>query len=197
MGRYYWDKKNTVEDCKSISVFNLKKWGVLENHYYKGSIIWTSNRTGKESRVEYVVDLNDNPHFTLNYKIRNGEDEEWTDINQKYPLVSTPCNYGGKRWWFECSVCKNGSYCGRKVAKLYLSDGKHFACRHCHDLSYDSKNINRRWKALTILLDPEKGLEKFRNKIGFRYRKGKPTKKYLKYIKKVKKFEKDWQTIDI
>lgn len=42
----------------------------------------------------------------------------------------TPCNFGGARPWFLCPSLR----CGRRVAILY--GGKHFLCRHCHNLAY-------------------------------------------------------------
>ena len=66
----------------------------------------------------------------------SGEKEEFDYENR---LVFTPCNYGGKRWWFICGLIVNGGYCGRRVGKLYLSSGgKYFGCRHCYDLTYES-----------------------------------------------------------
>ena len=55
---------------------------------------------------------------------------EWEE--QKYPvsLVWTPCHFGGQRAWFLCPCCD------RRVAILY--GGPIFACRYCHNLTYDS-----------------------------------------------------------
>lgn len=58
---------------------------------------------------------------------------EWRgeQVAQEIFLEWTPCKYGGLRPWFICMTC------GRRVAKIY-SGGKHFACRHCLDLTYRS-----------------------------------------------------------
>ena len=53
----------------------------------------------------------------------------------------TPCNYGGARAWF---ICPRG--CGRRVAILY--NRGHFACRHCHQLAYESQQESRNNRAL-------------------------------------------------
>ena len=192
MGRYYWNKRDTVEDCKSISIFNLKKWGVLKNNYNSGIITWTSGFDGKKTKVGYSLNLVDNPCFELDYKIRSGDDEEWTSIKHEYPLVSTPCNYGGKRWWFECSVYNKGFYCGKRVAKLYLGSGSnYFACRHCYNLSYASRNINRRGRfgILAGSFDLSQETEKLAETIKIPFRNGQPTKKYRKLLEKRNKLE--------
>jgi len=54
-------------------------------------------------------------------------------------IISTPCNYGGVRFWFICPGWKNGVACRRRRWKLYLSPRGHvFACRVCHELTYES-----------------------------------------------------------
>ena len=70
---------------------------------------------------------------SLNYatRIKKGD---W--VNQIYDisLQTTPCHYGGERYWFTCPA----SNCGRRVALLYLC-GHYFACRKCYKLAYPSQ----------------------------------------------------------
>jgi hypothetical protein len=56
-------------------------------------------------------------------------------MQQRVAISWTPCRFGGERPWFICSVCANGTYCGRQVTKLYDA-GRLFACRHCYRLAY-------------------------------------------------------------
>lgn len=54
-------------------------------------------------------------------------------------LVSTPCHYGGCRWWFACPECS------RRVRVLYINpktgrpEDMRPECRHCLDLNYASQ----------------------------------------------------------
>lgn len=48
-------------------------------------------------------------------------------------LITTPCNYGGERYWFKCPCCQ------RKVAKLYFHN-RSLQCRACCSLPYKSQN---------------------------------------------------------
>src|SRR5215831_4403267 len=51
---------------------------------------------------------------TLKYRSRRyGAD--WASVKQQFPVVWTPCRFGGERPWFTCSVYANGTYCGRAV----------------------------------------------------------------------------------
>ena len=59
-------------------------------------------------------------------------------------LDSTPCNYGGKRWWFLCPKCH------RRCRVLYLAPGfTYFICRICGNLSYESQQESKsKWWAM-------------------------------------------------
>jgi hypothetical protein len=48
-------------------------------------------------------------------------------------LDSTPCTYGGRRYWFRCARCY------RRVGVLY-APGKYWRCRHCYNITYQSSN---------------------------------------------------------
>ena len=94
------------------------------------------------------------------------------------PITTTPCNFGGQRYWFVCSLTKKGIYCGRRVGVLY-KDGDYFGCRHCYELTYSSRNENRHYKyyPLFATLTLSKKIEELEAKIKRPYYAGKPTKK--------------------
>lgn len=72
-----------------------------------------------------------------------------TNIDCKVTFVSTPCHFGGKRWWFNCPVVVNGQVCNRRVGVLYLPSGKEvFGCRRCHNLAYvrSTKGYKYAWE---------------------------------------------------
>jgi len=176
--------KTTVEECRAISIFNLKKWGCLKNTWQNGGIVWKSGLDEKENSVNYTLNLTER-YFELNYRIKDAWSDEWEQVSHKYPLITTPCHYSGQRYWFECSLYKNGYYCGRRVAKLYLGGGcKYFACRHCLELSYDSCNQNHHGKFALFgkLFDLDKKLEKLHKETKILYRKDKLTKKGRKML---------------
>lgn len=106
----------------------------------------------------------------------------------KIPLTTTPCKYGGVRYWFICPLSKNGQYCGRRVGVIY-SIGKWFGCRHCGEIAY-SKQMEGgkyRWNGVSI---PD--LEKAEKEIKRYYYNGKPTRKYKRYMRLNDKFEMGW-----
>jgi hypothetical protein len=143
MGRYYFDAKTTVEQATQLSIFKLKKFGLLGG-YCASTLTWTRSLSGKKSSIGITVDIEDEPYVKVNYTITDRCTDEKTDYDYIISLTTTPCHLGGVRYWFICPLSKNGIYCGRRVAKLYKAPGGHyFGCRHCYNLSYESRNESR------------------------------------------------------
>jgi hypothetical protein len=66
-------------------------------------------------------------------------DNPWNKVKVK--LTTTQPNYGGTRYWFVCPRVG----CGRRVAKLYVTDSGICACRLCLRLVYECQ-YRRSWK---------------------------------------------------
>lgn len=165
------------EDCRTVSIYDFKKWGRL-NGFDSGMITWTSPGGNKNSvRYAILIGNDQESYLKLTYTITDHWTGEKHDIEQEYPIIPLPCHYGGKRYFFQCSLFKNGIYCGRKAAKLYLGAGiKYFGCRHCYDLTYESR-INGYSYCI-----PD--IEEYGDSIKRWYYRGKPTRKHTIYLKK-------------
>jgi len=59
-------------------------------------------------------------------------DGDQLTITQVIEVARTPCPFGGHRPWFWCS-------CDRHVLTFYSPNGRPWACRHCHDLTYATR----------------------------------------------------------
>jgi len=128
-GRFWhYDAKDKVEDNRSIDV---RRWQRDKLLYAGKSFNWQWLCDGK-----LVANINvkvNEGRVTLDYRIqRNGGD--WESVSEPILLATTPCNYGGVRYWFRCHAID----CGKRVAILYGA-GKYFACRHCYQLAYESQ----------------------------------------------------------
>src|SRR5215470_8277559 len=133
MARYAGGGKSTVESCRCIDVLDWHRRGCLR---LPRRFSWAWMRDGE--RVAWITVETERHRVTLKYRIRPyGED--WADAKQQFPVVWTPCRFGGDRPWFICSVYTDGTYCGRQVTKLYQA-GRLFACRHCSRLAYASQH---------------------------------------------------------
>jgi len=176
--------KTEIDGLKKISTSFLK-----EHKYYKGfvggNMIWTNNWSKAESSVGLEVSTYSD-YLRIYYTQTDRYTEEKKEFNYKIPLTTTPCNYGGKRYWFTCPWYKNGQYCGRRVGTLY-KDGDYFACRYCYNLTYSSRNQSGYSKMFGNVTIPD--VDKAREKVKITHYKGKPTRKYRSYLKKEQRLE--------
>jgi hypothetical protein len=89
---------------------------------------WTKRYTVEECQALSVKDLNLDAHEGTEAVLTI----ERFGAAHHLKAVSSPCRFGGVRWWLEC-------FCGRRAAVLYQPPKTHFfACRHCHSLTYRS-----------------------------------------------------------
>jgi hypothetical protein len=183
MGRYYWDKKDTVEESRSVSIAFLRKHGYFCG-YRGGRIFWTNSMGDETGSIGIAVSVGDGENYAqFNYTITDRNSGQKTDYDYKVRLTTTPCLFGGVRYWFICPLFTNGVYCGRRVANLYLAPGaNYFGCRHCHNLSYESRNEPRlaRPGGIGYPIRAERLYEELYKKTRRWTWRGKPTKKARK-----------------
>jgi len=140
MGRWSWSNRNTVEDCKSIDIPWLSRHGYFGG-FKTGGIAWKNAAGEVISSIGIQVSVDERNfggnYVRLFYTQTNNFTNEKTELDYKVELITTPCNFGGVRYWFICPLVINGRPCGRRVGKLYLPPGgKYFGCRHCYNLTY-------------------------------------------------------------
>jgi len=177
----------TVEDCYSISTSFLRKHG-----YFKevpcikgGGISWS--RCGKEvGSVSFSVNTLD-MYIKFYYKSKpHYSDEDWKDKNYNVRFTTTPCNLEGVRFWFVCP------FCYKRVGTLHLYGSNDFACRHCLDLSYDSRNHSKKYRFMGDLFKAEE-LQKKIWDLRVKYYKGKKTKRYRELLRRSEEAQKRFE----
>ncbi len=136
-----WGKKTTVEECRSVSISFLRKHNYLLG-YCSGGIVWKNYYGEETSSISVTVStMNRNSYVRFQYTNTHWQSGEKTDYDYTASLATTRCHFGGVRYWFICPLVKNGVPCGRRVGTLFLTPGgNYFGCRHCYDLSYNSRN---------------------------------------------------------
>ena len=158
MGRPPWSDRKTVEECKSIDTPWLNR-----NGYFcglkTGCMEWKNAIGEVTGSIGIQVSVSkDDPRenyvrfFCTQTKWSTGEE---TKLDYKVRLVTTPCNFGGMRYWFICPLVVDDKPCRRRVGKLYLPPGgTYFGCRHCYNLTY--RKCKEHDKTLdAILKNPE------------------------------------------
>ena len=168
MGRWYYNKKATVEASCDLTVFQLKEYGMLEGDHAAKVITWVMSNTGKESHAVVCVDTSSEPHAKLRYLVFDAEGKV-TPYDTEVSLVTTPCNLGGVRYWFTCPACS------RRVGGLYIAPGDYyFMCRHCANLTYNSRN---RSSLFAVFGHTSRQMDKLRSEIKRWAWQGRPTRK--------------------
>lgn len=186
MPRYSYSSRDTADSCKKIETLFLKKNGYfLTGGRFGGTLNWSSNGepTGSISISSTISEQE--KYVRLWYKITKRDTGEKRDIDYRVYLTTTPCHFGGARYWFICPLYRNGRYCGRRVGVLYHGNGDYFGCRHCYDLTYQSRNSSQRFRSLSHFFDADEKLveweQKYKDK--YLYYGGRPTRRYKKLEK--------------
>ncbi len=175
-------EKDVAEESKKISIFWLKQKNLLGS-YQSGTISWTWGDDPSTRNSIAIVTNIDEGYIELDYTQTSYYQDEKRKMNYRHGLVSTPCNFGGVRYWFECRLSRNGRYCGRRVGVLYKSSGAWFwGCRHCHNIGYNSQLTNYN-NALFAVLDLGIKAEELEAGMKRWYWGGKPTRKHKKLLK--------------
>ena len=145
-GRVTWKRKSRVDEARSIDILDLQR----EQIFTTGSgMIWTSSwsRNGEVvASISYRLETGEKGVLGLRfmYAITDQNSGEKKDYNYVIPVVDTPCNYGGKRWWYLCPLVVNGRSCLRRCRIVYMPIGsEYFGCRKCHSLTYESRQKHR------------------------------------------------------
>ena len=140
VGRGVLFKKTTVESCCGLDMTFLAKQINLD----EPGITQVSWRGSWGKRTSIIVFVRPPERIALLYKLTRGINGEIGKYAYYVYLDTTPCYFGNKRWWFLCPVCN------RRCRVLYLPGwATHFACRICHDLTYESRQEGHsRWFAL-------------------------------------------------
>lgn len=176
--------KSEADSLKKISTNFLKKHSYFIGSYY-GIMTWTINNNpenkssvGLESRI-----TNDDSYIRIYYTQTDNYSGEKKDFDYKIPLTTTPCRYGGKRYWFICPMSRNDMYCGKRVGTIY-KNGDYFACRHCYNLTYVSRNASIRHRGFVSIPDVDEALKEVKTM----FYRGNLTRKYKRYIKLRRRF---------
>jgi hypothetical protein len=184
MGRWSYGGKTEADYLQKIETSFLRKHGFF-NGWRSDTITWTNGYSGNKSSVGIEVSTLDNDDYLrIHYTQTDNDTGKKKDFDYKIPLVTTPCRYGGRRYWFKCPWYKNSIYCGHRVSVLY-KDGDYFACRHCYDLTYSSRKENRRYRYYPLfnVMELETKIEQLEEQIKRPYYANKPTRKQQQLLR--------------
>lgn len=188
--------RQIAEQSNALSIFWIKKHGYLDKDYSRqsGVITWTYGYSENKSSISFSINREswgtpeEETYINLNYTNTSNWTGEKNKMDYRISLTTTPCNLGGKRYWFVCPLSKNGIYCGRRVGVIY-SIGKWFGCRRCGEIAYQSQFEGGKFRVSSVT---EPVVEKAYNEIKREYYNGKPTRRYKRYLRLREKIDNSW-----
>jgi hypothetical protein len=136
-GRWKDRARKTLESCRTLDVNQLSEMGCLRPgccstcQWTDGNEIFSIKLSAESERLH------------LRYKMRAGGGG-WENVARVISIIYLPCRFGGSRAYFICPGPREGTDCGRRVTKLYLS-GRSLLCRHCLELPYSSQ-FEQQWQ---------------------------------------------------
>lgn len=149
--------RKTVENYCSTSIKRLKEFGYLDCASGSGILSW--NYPSGERMASVNIQVSKQGRYgtiRFQYVATNRLSEVQQEMDYQVQLVTTPCNFGGRRWWFICPLVTNGRPCGRRVGVLYLGP-RYFGCRKCYKLNYQSSKDSHKYDGMfrRMGLDPK------------------------------------------
>ena len=156
-GRRFGWSKYTVEDCRVLSAAALMRNGTLRPNIRASCTVTWNNAAGEQvAAIGCDVNTSDDAGTLRLHYVRT-RDRENEALDYIVRLTTTALPWGGLKWWFICPLTKNEIPCRRRVGKLYLL-GKYFACRHCHELTYQSCQESHKYDAILGAVGASRGL---------------------------------------
>lgn len=187
--------RKIAELSNGLSVFFLKKHGFLsqKDSFRNGTIKWTfgENQSNVGFRVRIKDDDGEAGYIELMYTVIDSLTGEKSELEYKIKLVTSACNYGGRRYWFECPLTTNDEYCGRRVGVIY-GVGKLFGCRYCANIAYRAQFESGKYR---VGSSTKPNIQDALAEVTTRYYKGRPTRKFRRYLRLRERFENLWAKI--
>lgn len=171
------------DECKTISITDLKRWEYLKPNQWKSGILTWSRNGNKTGSISIAVHTySETPVVELEYNY-NDEPRKY-----KIDLVSIPSNLGkGEIWYFVCP------HTYKLCRKLYSISGYFYHRTAFRGIMYESQIQSKKYRNLDKTLGAYFRLDDLYQQLYKKHFKktyaGKPTKRYLKLMKQITQAE--------
>lgn len=132
----------TTEDCICFDTSDLRRAGLFRTAPGTPCTARRPDPSGKEPfgvTFWMLPGSNGRAALHLTYALINVLTDPRTTLRETILLDTTPCHFGGFRFWFICPRLPDGFPCNKRVRTLYLPpDSRLFGCRTCYNLTYRS-----------------------------------------------------------
>lgn len=133
--------KHPVEVCLQLSVKPLAKF-LTDGRPLTGQLVWQGG--GVQELAEFSLEYTGprSALLQLRYGLEVGGSVQ--AVAEQIRIEASHQHFGGLRWYFLCPLTANEHACVHTAWILYLPpEEMYFGCRHCHNLSYRSRQRGR------------------------------------------------------
>ncbi|RKY07713.1 MAG: hypothetical protein DRP56_05285 [Planctomycetota bacterium] len=153
-------RKVNTDLCRTLSIRTLKKMGVFDDDSSDEvfSVRWVNELgedAGSVSIIPQVCVGGNGNKRSLRVEMAGCVTGGGSSVTgQDISITTTPCYYGGVRYWFLCPAVVDGVLCEDRASKLYLPPGGElFGCRQCYGLTYESCQQSHKYDRVFDHLD--------------------------------------------
>ena len=172
------------DECRIISVSDLRKWKYLKMNTAKsGTITWRNRYDDVTSRLRIQIVFNESEQYLyLNYNCNDNSHY------YKILLTSIPSNLGkGVVWYFICPVT------WKRCRKLHLLDERFMHRSALPSGMYECQTKSKKWRGIEKVygayFELDNLYEQLYSKHFKKFYAGKHTKRYLKIMSQLQKAE--------
>ncbi len=133
----FWSDITKLNDGLRLDINKLVRDKLIAaDRWNHGTLKWTSTRTGEDrGNIGYEINTRTPSDMWLRVYYTSTIRGEKHKMDYKIRLTTTQPHYGGRRFWFICSLM------GKKTSVLYSPPGsKWFASRYAYRLKYQSQS---------------------------------------------------------
>ncbi len=161
-----------IDELKSLSIADFKRFGYLKAGYHSGTIKWSrgGTPTGEIDVSVWFWEVTGKGKIRFSYSIKGHP------YNYTVNLEAIPTHLGGgRRWYFICGQT------GKRCSKLHLANGYFQHRSGIPGAMYSKQTESAKTRMIHLFVVGTFEFHKFgRRRI---YYKGKPTKRYLRHRK--------------
>ena len=146
-GRAVTNPKLIVDEVLWLDILPLQRKGVFKSG---PTIRWTTSWEKGEKTISgihyWLMEEESERPVGLRLRYRRSDSFSGADVKYDYVvgITSTPCYFGGNRWWYICPRSKQNGNCIHRCRTIYLSNASDkFVCRECARLTYDCRQKHR------------------------------------------------------
>jgi hypothetical protein len=171
--------KTIADRVNKLTIWQIKRFGILDSSRI-ATLNWKEKWSDNYYHLHIKPIIREKVERLECFYVKTDASGEQRGYEFIIPLVTTSCNFGGYRYWFLCPGIIPNETCEKRVGVLYIVNNV-IACRHCHNLTYESRNVSGKFKSFGKITSIPY-IEDLAKEVKRKYYNGKITRKYKRFL---------------